>query len=80
MYSMVENCGMSSAGWFTSDMPPYEGGNYTNTESTRLTNLIQEGSQSPLNYSSYSNPIKTSGPDHLLGSSGSKSCMPIFLL
>lgn len=27
MYSMVENCGMSSAGWFTSDMPAYDGGN-----------------------------------------------------
>lgn len=27
MYSMVENWGISSAGWFTSEMPPYDGGN-----------------------------------------------------
>jgi len=32
MYSMVENWGISSAGWFTSEMPAYDGGNCEETD------------------------------------------------
>lgn len=41
MYSIVENWGINSAGWLTSDMPAYAGGNWREESKTAFT----QGSQ-----------------------------------
>lgn len=73
MYSMVENWDISSAGWLTSEMPAYDGGNCKEIDSYLLKGVIDVGEAhgtNPRLKMSFSNVYSQS-------SSGSRSCRPI---